>query len=248
MNHFFVRKEIILLLILNLLNSCAKKNDKTSNEVNDQPPFPLELMESRVKSLSPEADPEEWLLAHIDVETTGLLPGYHEMIDIGLVYTDLKGTVLDSLFIRIQPNNPDRISPIAKSINAFDPEKWEKLAAYSNTGAVEQILAFHQHVAKERPTLLVAFNSHFDLSFLDHLFRSAKHSWREMYHYFVLDIPSMAWGLGYQDLTLQGFKEQFQIKDEPRVAELHTGITGAMMNVRIYQQLMKTERKSNKKN
>ena len=31
--------------------------------------------------------PDQWLLAHIDVETTGLLPGHHEMIDVGIVMT-----------------------------------------------------------------------------------------------------------------------------------------------------------------
>ena len=32
-------------------------------------------------------DPD-WVLAHIDVETTGLIPGHHEIVDIGVVYTD----------------------------------------------------------------------------------------------------------------------------------------------------------------
>jgi uncharacterized protein YprB with RNaseH-like and TPR domain len=31
--------------------------------------------------------PDQWLLAYIDVETTGLLPGHHEMIDMGIVMT-----------------------------------------------------------------------------------------------------------------------------------------------------------------
>ncbi len=30
-----------------------------------------------------------WVLAHVDVETTGLDPAFHEMIDIGMIYTDL---------------------------------------------------------------------------------------------------------------------------------------------------------------
>lgn len=46
----------------------------------------------------PDLAPGNWLLAHVDVETTGLVPGYHEMIDIGLVYTDLDGKLIDSLW------------------------------------------------------------------------------------------------------------------------------------------------------
>ena len=40
---------------------------------------------------NPGHAPADWTLAHIDVETTGLVPGYHEMIDIGVVMTDLEG-------------------------------------------------------------------------------------------------------------------------------------------------------------
>ena len=218
-----------------LLVGCGTRSIDQSN-IN--PPIPLALLESTTIPPSPGAAPEQWLMAHIDVETTGLLPDYHEMIDIGLVMTDLKGKIIDSLFLRIQPNNPERTSPIAREINAFDPDKWKTLGALHISEAVDSILGFHERVAANRPTLMVSFNSHFDAAFLDHLFREANHSWREMYHYFILDIPSMAWSLGYQDLTLRGFKDSFNIKDEPHVAELHTGISGAMLNVRLYQAIV----------
>ena len=229
----------LFLVTLFFIFACSSSSEKI--ETIDNPPFPLELMESRIRSTSPEADPEDWLLAHIDVETTGLLPGYHEMIDIGLVLTDLEGKLIDSLFLRVQPQYPDRTSPIAKEINAYDSLKWEQLGALEPTLAVDSLLAFHKRVAGERPTMMVAFNSHFDAAFLDHLFRSVGHTWRELYHYFILDIPSMAWSLGYQDLTLKGFRERFGIEDEPHVAELHTGISGAMLNVRIYQKIMESK-------
>jgi len=61
---------------------------------------------AHAQSGSPAAAPDDWALAFLDVETTGLVPGYHEMIDLGLVMTDLDGGVIDSLFIRIQPEHP----------------------------------------------------------------------------------------------------------------------------------------------
>jgi hypothetical protein len=85
--------------------------------------------------------------------------------------------------------------------------------------------------------LLVTFNSQFDTAFLDHLLRAEQRSWRELYHYFVLDIPSMAWSLGYRELTGGALAQRLGVADEPRVAVEHTGITGAMLNVRIYQAL-----------
>jgi DNA polymerase III alpha subunit (gram-positive type) len=188
---------------------------------------------------SPAAAPTEWLLAFIDVETTGLVPGWHEMIDIGIAITEGDGRLLDTLFVRIQPQHPERLSPGARAVNAFDAARWKTLGALTTAAAVDSILAFHRRVAGSRPTLMVAFNSQFDAAFLDHLFRTRDRSWREMYHYFVLDLPSMAWSLGLRDLRGGMLAERLNVADEPRVAEDHTGITGAMFNVRVYQALMR---------
>lgn len=190
---------------------------------------------------SPATAPDEWLLAFIDVETTGLVPGWHEMIDIGIALATVDGRVVDTLFLRIQPEQPERLSPGARAVNAFDARRWATLGALAPAVAVDSILAFHRRVAGSRPTLMVAFNSQFDAAFLDHLFRARGTTWREMYHYFVLDLPSMAWSLGLRDLRASDLAERLGVPDEPHVAEQHTGITGAMVNVRIYRALLRLE-------
>jgi DNA polymerase III epsilon subunit-like protein len=205
-------------------------------------PLPLyvQAAEARRPDLpSPAAAPEQWLLAFIDVETTGLVPGWHEMIDIGIAVATVDGRVIDTLFLRIQPEHPERLSPGARAVNAFDAERWKTLGALAPVAAVDSILAFHRRAAGTRPTLMVAFNSQFDAAFLDHLFRSSGSSWREMYHYFVLDLPSMAWSLGLRDLRASELAKRLGVPDEPHVAEEHAGITGAMVNVRIYQALLR---------
>jgi DNA polymerase III alpha subunit (gram-positive type) len=191
----------------------------------------------RAQGGSPASAPDDWLLAFLDVETTGLVPGYHEMIDLGLVMTDLDGSPIDSLFIRIQPDHPERISEGARDVNAFDAGRWSEIGALSHAAAVDSLGSFHRRVAGNRTVILVAFNSWFDAAFLDHLFRSQDSSWRTLYHYFVLDIPSMAWAMGYRDLTGAELSRRLGVEDEPHVAEEHTGITGAMLNVRLYRAL-----------
>jgi DNA polymerase III alpha subunit (gram-positive type) len=190
----------------------------------------------------PDENPDGWLLAFVDVETTGLIPGHHEMIDIGIVITDLDGTQLDELFVRIQPEHPDRTSEGARAVNAFDEERWRELGALSVGDAIDQIVRFHKDTGGDRNIMMVAFNSHFDASFLDHLFRSRDRSWRELYHYFILDLPSMAWSLGIRGLTGSSISGILGIEDEPHVAELHTGITGARLNARIYRALISYQR------
>ena len=186
----------------------------------------------------PNEDPDVWLLAFVDVETTGLIPGHHEMIDIGIVMTDLSGNELGELFVRIQPEYPERTDDGARAVNAFDADRWRELQALSKQEAIERILTFRNEIAGDKNVLMVAFNSHFDTAFLDHLFRSQERSWRELYHYFVLDLPSMAWSLGIHGLTGSNISSKLGIEDEPHVAKLHTGITGARLNARIYRALL----------
>lgn len=188
---------------------------------------------------SPQESPGDWMLAFVDVETTGLVPGYHEMIDIGIVMSDLEGAEQDSLFIRIQPAYPERTQEGARAVNAFDEAKWKEVGALPVTDAVDRIVAFHHAVAGEKRVLMVAFNSHFDATFLDHLFRASDRSWRELYYYVMLDLPSMAWSLGYRGLTGQSLAEVLDVEDEPRIAEQHTGITGAQLNARLYRALIR---------
>lgn len=223
----------VLCSSLIFLSTCSRETETPQYGFIDR----METIE--LPRANPLDAPDDWLLAHIDVETTGLLPGYHEMIDIGLVMTDLQGEILDSLFLRIQPLHPENMSEGAFRVNAFDPEKWRSMGAFSPFAAVDSILSFHKRVAGDKSVLMVAYNSQFDAAFLDHLFRTANQTWREMYHYFILDIPSMAWGLGLTDLSSEKLMSIYDIKDEPHVAELHTGITGAMVNVRIYKALLR---------
>lgn len=201
------------------------------------PPFVTALDAIPWITSEPHAEPEAWLLAFVDVETTGLVPGWHEMIDLGIVMTDLEGRPIDSLFVRIQPEHPERTSPGAVAVNGFDAQRWRQLDARAPGAAIAEWVDFHERVAAGRPVLMVAFNSHFDTAFLDHLMRGEGRTWRELYHYFVLDLPSMAWSLGMRELTGAGLSQRLGVPDEPRVADEHTGLTGARLNARLYRAL-----------
>ena len=233
-------RHLSALALLLALVACRAEEVKVG-PIESAPPAYVAAVDTAVPTTSvPAAEPDKWLLAHLDVETTGLVAGYHEMIDAGFVITDLDGSVVDSLYIRIQPEHPDRLSPGAARVNGFDAAKWKQLGALTTRQAVDTIIAFNRRAAGDRHVLLVAFNAQFDAAFLDALMHREGHTWRELFHYFVLDIPSMAWSLGYRDLTGVALAKQLKLPDEPRVAEDHTGITGAMLNVRIYQALRAT--------
>ena len=136
-------------------------------------------------------------MAHVDIETTGLVPGYHEMIDVGIVMTDLRGKEIDRLFLRVMPNHPGRAQAGAVAVNGFSVERWNERGNITPEQAVDKIVDFHRRVAGDRHVLFVGYNAWFDLSFIDHLFRQQGKTWRNLYHYFVLDLPSMAWSLAF---------------------------------------------------
>src|SRR5690606_36368210 len=120
----------------------------------------------RAELPAPDDDPAAWLLAFVDVETTGLTPGFHEMIDVGVILTDLEGKEIDRLFLRIMPKYRERTSPEAVAVNGFSVERWERLNASSAVDAVESLLRFHRRHGAGKRILIVAHNAQFDAAFL----------------------------------------------------------------------------------
>lgn len=184
-----------------------------------------------------EINNKDWLLAFVDVETTGLQPGFHEMIDVGMIITDLDGVPIEKLFLRIMPAHPERTEPGAAAVNGFSVRLWQERGFVSEAAAVRQMLAFTERVSGEKELLMVGYNAWFDISFIDHLFRSQNETWRKLFHYFVLDLPSMAWGQKHRSLTGAVLSEELGIDAETSNPLLHTGLSGAEYNLRLYQAL-----------
>lgn len=190
----------------------------------------------------PDEAPERWGLAILDVETTGLRPGYHEMVDLGVIYTTLDGEELDRLFVRIQPRHPARAGEVARSINGFSESRWETLDALAPDDAVARFLRFHDEAGSDRRFILTAYNAPFDRSFLDALLREHGSSIEELYTYFVLDLPSMAFGLGSTALANDRVAEHFGMAPETDDPLLHTGLSGAEWNLALYRAMLAARR------
>ena len=186
----------------------------------------------------PDLAPELYVLAHVDVETTGLDPAFHEMVSIGMIYTDLDGAEIGRLDLRIMPAHPERIDAGAQAVNGFDPALWRRRGAIEEAEAARRIRAFHDETRRGRTVLFTAYNVWFDQAFVSALLRRHGQEWRDLYHYQVLDIPSMAWAMGWRQLGGTGLAAALGIPDETRVPTEHTGITGAAFNVSIYRALL----------
>ncbi|OLF80593.1 hypothetical protein AWH62_15290 [Maricaulis sp. W15] len=181
----------------------------------------------------PHAHPDEWGLAIVDVETTGLEPGTHEMIDIGAIYTDLDGRELGRFFVRIHPDHPERASALVRGMNGFDETRWTELGALSEADAVAAFLDFHDSTRGDRTMLFTAYNAYFDRNFLDALLRQHGSSFREHFTYFLLDIPSLAWGAGIPDMMNGDVAAELGLEAETSNPLDHTGLSGAEWNLAV---------------
>ena len=193
---------------------------------------------------SPARSPAQWVMAHLDVETTGLVAGHHEIVDIGIVYTTLEGDVLDRWHRRVMPRHPERTSPEAAQINGFDPQVWKKLGAIEPARVVDLLLAFERERFPGKHLVRVAYNSKFDAAFMDQLLRdhgSALDQPNQSYYW--LDVPSMAWMMGYRSLEHGDLGQELGVAPKSRVPLEHTGLGCAEYNVRVYRALLAMRQK-----
>lgn len=102
----------------------------------------------------------------IDTETTGLIPGFNEVIEIGCVlvepHRDLFGKEefieVSARSWRMHPKFPERAQAAALRVNGYGTRDW--------SDAIPQEQAFHELVEYGRGSILVAQNVTFDWNFL----------------------------------------------------------------------------------
>ncbi len=184
------------------------------------------------------SDQDSRLLVHIDVETTGLEVGYHELIDVGVIVTTIDGDIVDRLFLRMMPDHPERLDPGAAAVNGFSVSRWRSLDALEADQGARTLNAFLLKYSTDHQLIFTAFNVGFDQRFIMHFLKSHNLAFNTFFHYMVLDLPSMAWALGAQSLSGDGISAHFGISAEVKDPMLHTGETGAAFNVTLYRAML----------
>ncbi len=184
--------------------------------------------------------PGPTIIAIVDVETTGLDPSHHEMVDLGALYVRPDGQELGRFFVRIHPPHPERLDPGAAAVNGYSPARWRTLGAVDEAEAVRQWRAFHDQMARASGATVTfaALNAWFDQSFTDALLRRHNSSWRELFHYQILDLPSMAWGLGARELGGAALAARYGLEPETRDPLRHTGESGVEFNLALYRAML----------
>src|SRR5258708_37565854 len=70
-----------------------------------------------------------------DLETTGLRPDVHEIVEIGLLVIDQTSfEILDTFDVKVRPEHPERATKGALETNGYNPAQW------SNAVTIEEAI------------------------------------------------------------------------------------------------------------
>ena len=171
-------------------------------------------------------------LCFIDIETTGALFGFHEVIEVAAIRTSSDANrVLGTWHRRIRPEHPERFSAEARRINGYDGQLWVGAQA-SNEHLWLEFATFVQGCVP------VCHNPAFDRAFL--ALAAIQCGIAELgldYHW--IGTESLAWPLYWtgdvQRLSLDCLCTFLGIDAETTP---HTALAGARTCMNVYRGLM----------
>lgn len=168
-------------------------------------------------------------LAIVDLETTGLNPEIHEIIEIGLVLIRQKDfSILEEWGIKVKPKFPERLTPQARQINGFTNAGWQ--------GAIDLNQAITVLKQKVGNAVLAAHNICFDWSFLNEAFKKTRIIDPFDYHRFDLWTIA-AYELrnsGLKDFRLDGIAKFLGLEEELKP---HQALNGAKLAYQVLKRL-----------
>jgi DNA polymerase III epsilon subunit family exonuclease len=170
----------------------------------------------------------------LDIETTGLDPAVHEVIEVGCILFcfDAKKKVFrieESFDIKIKPEQIELANPISLKVNGYTIDKW--------TQAVSATVALKTISRKIKGRVMVGHNAGFDYSFMNQAFK--KHMIVNTLHYHVLDTLSMAYvtlrdNVDATRLSLQYLCDFYGIENK----KAHTALADAQATYELFVKLM----------
>lgn len=127
-------------------------------------------------------------LLFLDVESTGLDPNYHELIEVAAVETTPDGlTLLDRFEAKLRPHFIKRAQPRALEVNGYNEKEWSQAGC-----APAAIVASGMH-ALTKDCQLVGQNISFDEGWLTKLYEGQGYEPNWDYH--KVDIVALCWPL-----------------------------------------------------
>ncbi len=168
-------------------------------------------------------------IAFTDVETSGLDPQRHEIIEIGLVLVNQKtGEVIEILDVKVKPEHIETADEAALKINGYNEADWQD--------AVSTIEAITLYGEKAKNAIFCSHNVTFDWSFIAEAFKKA--GLKSPLDYHRLDLFTLIWsktkGSNIESFSLSKVAQFLGLPEEPLP---HRAINGARTAHEIYRRM-----------
>ena len=170
-------------------------------------------------------------IAMTDLETSGDVPGVHEILEIGLVVFDQKTfEIIDTYNQKVKPLHIENAVPAALAHNGYKKEDWKD--------AINLVETMKVYGEKTKDCLFCAYNVSFDWGFINEAFYRSKlpNSMSTKENHDRLDVLSIAWAKGLKDGTSLSLKTACQLFGIPPEPEPHSAINGAMTAYELFKK------------
>ena len=169
-------------------------------------------------------------IAITDVETTGLDPQKHEIVEIGLVLIDQEtGEVIDTLDLKVKPEHIETADDVALKLNGYNETDWQD--------AVTILEAIALYGKKAENAIFCSHNVTFDWSFILEAFKKAGQKNTLDYH--RLDLFTLIW-TKTRDSKIESFNlnRVAQFLGLPEETLPHRAINGARTAHEIFKKII----------
>lgn len=169
-------------------------------------------------------------LALIDIETSGLHPLTDEIIEIAcLTFDSVTFEVYDTMNVKVTPLHPETGHPKAYEVNGYTPDDWKESISLEE--------AMHQLSDITMSATFMAYNYHFDLSFIEEACRLTDVSLAISRH--KVDLLSIAFAkIPHHLVKSWSLKNVCAGLDIAPEAVVHRAINGVMCEYELYKVLM----------
>lgn len=179
------------------------------------------------------------ILAFVDLETTGLDPFKHEILEVGIVLAEQRADLFGKQYlellseheIQLLPEHIETADPKALEVNKYHARDWSQaLPQKEGLLKVIEILG---------GTIFVAQNVGFDWAFLQHAVTAHALSIERDVHYHKLDLASMVFGKLYHEPKLSKFSlremaQYFGVTNQ----DAHTALADARATFEVCKKLL----------
>lgn len=169
-------------------------------------------------------------IALVDIETLGLNPHEHEIIEIAMVVFDSKTfQIYDTWSSKIKPSSLDNADPKALKCNGFTEEEWKD--------APNIIPVLEKFVEKTKECIFLAYNVSFDWGFIEH--NLEKYGFKSEMSYSKMCLMSIAFGkIPHDKVWGWSLKTIATYLGVPREATQHRAMGGVECEFLVYKKLM----------